>query len=120
MQTATREIADITLVEVRGRITAGEGTVMLRGVIRELLDKGSKHVLLDLYEVGYIDSSGLGELVKTHTTVHSHGGQLKLVRPSKRVEDLLRMTKLHAVFDIQPDEASAIQSFQSGSPVAPE
>lgn len=118
MQTTTREIADITIVEVRGRITAGEGNVMLREVIRELLEKGSRKVLLKLYEVGYIDSSGLGELVKTYSTVQSHGGQLKLVQPSKRVEDLLRMTRLHAVFDIQPDEASALQSFGSGSPSA--
>ena len=111
MQTATRQIADITVVDVRGRITAGEGTIVLREVIRELLDKGSRKVLLNLHEVGYVDSSGLGELVKTYTTVHNQGGQLKLVQLSKRVQDLLQMTKLHSVFDIQPDEASAVQSF---------
>jgi len=118
MQTATRQIEDIAVVDVRGRITAGEGTLILREVVRELMDKGNKKVLLDLYEVGYVDSSGLGELVKTYTTVRSHGGQLKLVRISKRVHDLLQMTKLHAVFDIQPDEATAIQSFEAPA-VAP-
>lgn len=75
------------------------------------MNKGSKKLLLDLYEVGYVDSSGLGELVTTYTTVRNQGGHLKLVRISKRVQDLLQMTKLHAVFDIQPDEATAIQSF---------
>ena len=80
------------------------------------MDKGSKKLLLDLYEVGYVDSSGLGELVTTYTTVRNQGGYLKLVRISKRLQDLLQMTKLHAVFDIQPDEATAIQSF--GTPAA--
>jgi anti-sigma B factor antagonist len=116
MQTATRQIADITVVDVRGRITAGEGTIALREAIRELLDKGGRKVLLNLQGVGYVDSAGLGELVKTCTTVHNQGGQLKLVQLSKRVQDLLQMTKLHSVFDIQPDEASAVQSFKTASP----
>jgi anti-sigma B factor antagonist len=111
MQTSTRQVADIMIVDVRGRITAGEGTLVLRNIVRDLVDKGSKKLLLDLYEVGYVDSSGLGELVTTYTTVRNQGGHLKLVRISKRLEDLLQMTKLHAVFDIQPDEATAIQSF---------
>jgi anti-sigma B factor antagonist len=120
MQTATRQIADIAVVDVRGRITAGEGTLVLREVVRELLNKGSKKILLNLYEVGYVDSSGLGELVKTYTTVRSQGGQLKLVQISKRVQDLLQMTKLHAVFDIQSDEATAIQSFEATAASRPE
>ncbi len=120
MQTATRQIADIAVVDVRGRITTGEGTLVLRQVVRELIDKGSKKILLNLYEVGYVDSSGLGELVKTYTTVCGQGGQLKLVQLSKRVQDLLQMTKLHAVFDIQPDEATAIQSFEATAGSRPE
>jgi anti-sigma B factor antagonist len=120
MQTATRQIADIAVVDVRGRITAGEGTLVLREVVRELIDKGNKKILLNLYEVGYVDSSGLGELVKTYTTVCGQGGQLKLVQLSQRVQDLLRMTKLHAVFDIQSDEATAIQSFGATAPSQPE
>ncbi len=113
MQAATRQIADIVAVDIRDRITAGEGNVMLREVVRELLEKGNRKILLNLHEVGYVDSSGLGELVKTCTTVQGRGGQLKLVQLSKRVYDLLQMTKLHAVFDIQTDEASAIQSFHA-------
>jgi anti-sigma B factor antagonist len=113
MQTATRQIADVVAVDVRGRITAGEGNVMLREVVRELLDQGHRKIVLNLHEVGYVDSSGLGELVKTCTTVQGRGGQLKLVQLSKRVQDLLQMTKLHTVFDIQADEASAIQSFRT-------
>ena len=73
--------------------------------------KGHKKILLNLHEVGYIDSSGLGELVKTYTSVRNQGGELKLVSLSKRVHDLLQMTRLAAVFDIQADEASAIHSF---------
>ena len=115
MHTATRQIEDIAVVDVRGRITAGEGLLVLREVVRELMDKGNKKILLNLYEVGYVDSPGLGELVKTYSTVCGQGGQLKLVQLSKRIHDLLQMTKLHAVFDIQPDEASAIQSFGTKS-----
>jgi anti-sigma B factor antagonist len=111
MHTATRQVEDIVIVDVSGRITLGEGNVMLRDVVRELLQKGHKKILFNLHEVGYIDSSGLGELVKTYTTVRNQGGTLKLVSLSKRVHDLLQMTRLSAVFDIQADEASAIHSF---------
>jgi anti-sigma B factor antagonist len=115
MRTATRQIEDIVVVDVSGRITVGEGNVALRELVRELLEKGTRKILLNLHDVGYIDSSGLGELVKTYTTVRNHDGRLKLVNPSKRVDDLLHMTKLHAVFEIQPDEASGIQSFSDPS-----
>ena len=116
IQTATRQIADIVAIDIRGRITAGEGTLVLRNLVRKVLDGGTRKIVLNLHEVGYVDSSGLGELVKTYTTVQKEGGQLKLVELSKRVLDLLRMTNLHAVFDIQDDEASAIQSFQTTAP----
>jgi len=111
MQTTVRQVAGITIVDISGRITLGEGNVILRDTVRELVEKGSNKILLNLHEVGYVDSSGLGELVKSYTTVRNQGGQMKLVNPSKRLHDLLQMTKLSAVFDIQPDEASAIQSF---------
>lgn len=111
MQTTTRRVEDIVIIDVAGRITLGEGNVMLRDVARELLQEGHRKILLNLHEVGYIDSAGLGELVKTYTTVRNQGGALKLVSLSKRVQDLLQMTKLSAVFDIQADEASAIHSF---------
>ncbi len=111
MQTAIREISGITIVDVSGRITVGEGNVMLRDALRAVLDKGSKKILLNLRDVGYVDSSGLGELVKSYTTVRNQGGQMKLVNLSKRIHDLLQLTKLYAVFDIEADEASALQSF---------
>jgi anti-sigma B factor antagonist len=84
---------------------------MLREIVRELVEKGNNKILLNLHDVGYVDSSGVGELVKTYTTVRNQGGQLKLLNPSKRVSDLLQMTRLASVFDIQADEASAVQSF---------
>ena len=111
MQTATRQTGDVAIVDVSGRITLGEGNVMLREVVRELVEKGNNKILLNLHDVGYVDSSGVGELVKTYTTVRNQGGQLKLLNPSKRVSDLLQMTRLASVFDIQADEASAVQSF---------
>jgi anti-sigma B factor antagonist len=114
-QTSTREIADVVIVDVIGRITLGEGNVMLREVITGLIDKGSAKILLNLQDVGYVDSSGVGELVRACTSVRNRGGQLKLMNPSKRVDDLLRMTRLHTVFEIEPDEASGIQSFNRPS-----
>jgi anti-sigma B factor antagonist len=117
MQTATRQIEDIAIVDVTGRIMLGEGNFILREIVRELVEKGSNKILLNLRDVGYIDSSGVGELVRTYTTVRTQGGQLKLVSLSKRVHDLLQITRLYTVFDIQVDEASAIQSF-SDPPVS--
>ena len=111
MQTATRQVYDVTVLDVSGRITLGEGNIILREIVRDLVEKGNKRILLNLGGVGYIDSSGIGELVKTCITVRNQGGELKLVNLSKRVHDLLQMTKLSAVFDIQHDEASAIASF---------
>ncbi len=115
METATRLVADVTVLDISGRITVGEGNVMLREIVRDLADKGRKAIVLNLGDVNYIDSSGLGELVKAHTTIRNQGGQLKLANLNKRVDDLLQMTHLSAVFDIQKDEASAIKSFQGSS-----
>jgi anti-sigma B factor antagonist len=112
MQTTTRQIGDIAVLDISGRITLGEGNVMLREIVRGLVDKGNKKIVLNLGEVQYIDSSGIGELVKTHTTVRNQGGQLRLVNLNKRVNDLLQMTKLSAVFDIERDEASAMKSLR--------
>jgi len=111
MQTGTREIGDVTVLDISGRITLGEGSVMLRDIVRDLADKGNKRIILNLGEVNYIDSSGLGELVKTHTTIRNKGGELKLANLNKRVNDLLRMTRLAAVFDIHKDEVNALNSF---------
>ena len=89
-----------------------------REIVRELADKGNKKVVLNLGEVQYIDSSGVGELVKTHTTVRNQGGQIRLVNLNKRVHDLLQITRLSAVFDIERDEASAIRSLGGQAPQA--
>jgi anti-sigma B factor antagonist len=111
IQTAARQVEGITVLDVRGRITVGEGSLMLRESICDLMQKGNKRILLNLYEVDYVDTSGIGELVRIHTTLRKQGGQLKLVNLHKTLMDILHMTCLHRVFDIQKDEASAIKSF---------
>jgi anti-sigma B factor antagonist len=110
MQIATRQIGDVAVLDISGRITLGEGNVMLRDVVRELADKGHKKIVLNLAEVQYVDSSGIGELVKTHTTMRNQGGQLKLVNLNHRMNELLQVTRLSAVFDIAKDEAAALHS----------
>jgi anti-sigma B factor antagonist len=112
MQTASRQIDDISVVDVRGRITVGEGNIMLRQVVAGLLEKGNNRILLNLQAVEYVDSAGLGELVRTHTTLQREGGQLKMVNVSPRVQELLKATSLHKVFDVQKDEVSAVRSFE--------
>ncbi len=107
----TRQVGDVAVIDVSGRITLGEGSSALRDSIRELVSKGQKKVLLNLAEVSYIDSSGIGELVSGFTTVTNSGGQLRLLNLTKRVKDLLQITKLYTVFDVHDDEASAIRSF---------
>jgi len=115
MQTAIRQVGGVTVVDVSGRITLGEGNVILREIVRDLREKGRKAIVLNLGEVQYIDSSGVGELVKAHTTIRNQGGQLKLTNLNKRVHELLQMTRLSAVFDVQKDETSAIESFGGSS-----
>ncbi|MGD0468183.1 MAG: STAS domain-containing protein [Terriglobales bacterium] len=117
MQTAIRQVGGVTIVDISGRITVGEGNVVLREIVRDLAEKGKKAIVLNLGEVQYIDSSGIGELVKAHTTMRNQGGQLKLTNLNKRIHDLLEMTRLSAVFDIQKDETSAIKSFGGSSQV---
>jgi anti-sigma B factor antagonist len=109
---ASREVDGVTVVELSGRITLGEGSVQLRDAIRDLISKGQRHILLDLGDVNYIDSSGLGELVSAYTTAKNQGAALKLLKLTKKVHDLLQLTKLYTVFDIYDDEASAIASFK--------
>ena len=107
----TRQVGDVTVVDAVGRITLGEGSSALRDAIKELVGKGQKKVLLNLGEVTYIDSSGIGELVSGFTSVTNSGGALKLLNLNKRVKDLLQITKLYTVFDVHDDEAGAIRSF---------
>ncbi len=99
------------MVDVSGRITLGEGSATLRETVRDLLNRGQKKILLNLGDVTYIDSSGIGELVSGFTTVTNQGGQLKLLSLTKKVHDLLQITKLYTVFDVHDEETSAIRSF---------
>lgn len=107
----SRQVGDVTVIDAAGRITLGEGASQFRDTIRDLIAKGQKKILLNLSEVSYIDSSGIGELVSGFTTVTNSGGQLKLVGLSKRIKDLLQITKLYTVFDVYEDEAEAVRSF---------
>ena len=118
MQATTREIGEITIVDVKGRITIGEGNVMLREIMVGLLEKGKKHVLLNMTDVAHVDSAGIGELVCSHTSVRKRGGQLKLTNVNKRVRELLQKTMLLAVFDVHQDETSAVKSFGLSSKAA--
>ena len=111
MKIKTRQVDGITIMDCSGRITLGEGSVTLRDSVRDLLSKGSKKILLNLGDVTYIDSSGIGELVSAFTTVRNQGGDLKLLNLTKKVHDLLQITKLYTVFDVKDDEASAVASF---------
>ena len=111
MKVSSRQVDGVTILDLSGRITLGEGSVQLRDAVRELLAKGQKHILLNLGDVNYIDSSGIGELVSAYTTARNQGGELKLLNLTKKVHDLLQITKLYTVFDVKDDEASAISSF---------
>jgi anti-sigma B factor antagonist len=111
MKASTRQVAGITIVDLSGRITLGEGSVVLRDTIRDVVSQGNKKILLNLGDVTYIDSSGIGELVSAFTSVRNQGGELKLLNLTKKVHDLLQITKLYTVFDIKDDEAAAVGAF---------
>ncbi len=111
MKTSTRQVNGVTIVDCSGRITLGEGSVILRDTVRDLLAKGNKKILLNLADVTYIDSSGIGEMVSAFTTVRNQGGELKLLNLTKKVHDLLQITKLYTVFDVKDDEAAAVKAF---------
>jgi len=112
LKLGNRTVDGITIVDCNGRITLGEGSVVLRDAVKELLSKGDKKLLLNLGDVNYIDSSGIGELVSAYTTVKNQGGELKLLNLTKKVHDLLQITKLYTVFDVRDDETSAVKSFR--------
>ena len=112
MRSNTRQVNGVSIVDLSGRITLGEGSVLLRDTVRDLIAKGQKKILLNLGDVTYIDSSGIGELVSAFTTVRNHGGELKLLNLTKKVHDLLQITKLYTVFDVKDDEAAAVGAFK--------
>ena len=111
LKATTRQVDSVAVVDLSGRITLGEGCSQLRELIRDLLAKGHKSILLNLADVTYIDSSGIGELVSGYTATSNQGGSLKLLNLTKKVHDLLQITKLLTVFDVHDDEAKAIASF---------
>ncbi|HKV34415.1 MAG TPA: STAS domain-containing protein [Pyrinomonadaceae bacterium] len=106
-----RQAGDVTILDLRGEVRIGEGSIALRDAIRNLADAGKQKLLLNLAGVSYIDSSGIGELIANYTTVSRQGGQLKLLKLTDRVQNLLVITKLLTVFDTYEDEAEALKSF---------
>jgi len=106
-----REVGQVTILDIRGRLTLGDEIGQLRDAVRNLVAEGNKKIILNLEHVDYIDSSGVGELVGCFTTVRNAGGELKLLKLSQKVHDVLNVTKLYTVFDIRDDEFHAVKSF---------
>ena len=113
MKASTRQVDGVTIVDLSGPIKEGEDITVLSNTIEDLLDKGQKKILLNLSEVNHIDSSGLGALLGTLTSVRNQGGELKLLHPTKKVHDMLQNTKMYTVFDVRDNEAAAIAAFGS-------
>jgi len=107
----TREVAHVTILDIHGRIVLGDEIHELRDAVRGLIKEGKKKIILNLADVDYIDSSGVGELVGSFTTVRNAGGELKLLNLTQKVHDVLHVTKLYTVFDIKDDEFHAVKSF---------
>jgi anti-sigma B factor antagonist len=111
LKTSTRVVNDVVIVDIIGQLRLGEGTNVVRDLVRELMGKNYKNILLNLADVRHIDSAGVGELMSCYTSVRNQGGQLKLMNLNKNVHNLLQITKLYTVFDIEEDEGKALQSF---------
>ena len=109
----SRQVGEVTVIDVSGRITLGEGSALLRDLVRENLGKRRKKIVMNLAGIDYMDSSGLGELVSAYRLVKQQDGELKLMNLNKKVSDLLQITRLYAVFDIHNDERQAVASFHS-------
>jgi len=107
-----RQVGEVTILDLSGKITIGEGSVQLRETVRKMLDEGRKKLLLNLGDVSYVDSSGIGELVSSYTTTNNNGGQLKLLNQTKKIHDLLTITKLLTVFETFDNEPAAVSSFK--------
>jgi anti-sigma B factor antagonist len=115
MQIEERSTGDVTILDLKGRMTMGEGDELLKDKINSLILQGRKKLVLNLEGVPYVDSAGLGEIVRTYTTVSRQGGSLKLVNLTKRITDLLAITKLLTIFDTFDSEADAVRSFTSAN-----
>jgi anti-sigma B factor antagonist len=115
MEIDERTIGDVVVLDIKGRVQLGEGDEKLKDKVNSLLNQGRKKIILNLADVPYIDSAGLGEVVRTFTTVSRQGGQLKLLNLTKRITDLLAITKLLTVFDTYDSEQDAVQSFSASA-----
>src|SRR5215475_10895346 len=107
-----RDVGQVTVVDLGGRIVLGDGSALLRKTVRQLLDENRTKILINLADVNYIDSSGIGELVHAYTSVRTRGGELKLLHLTRKVHDILQITKLYTVFEVHSDEATAVLSFR--------
>jgi len=114
----TRESRGVTIIDAAGKLTLGDATGALLTTIRQLIDAGSRRIVLNMADLSYIDSSGLGELISAHTSAAVAGGEIKLLNLSRRVHDLMKLTKLLTVFESFDDETAAIDSFSGAKPVA--
>ncbi len=112
LQGTCREVGEVAIVDFSGKITLGEGSSVLRKTVKDLIERGHRKILLNLADVDYIDSSGIGELVSAYTAVKNQRGEMKLLQLTRRVHDILQITKLFTVFDVQSDERAAIHSFR--------
>ena len=117
MQISGRVVGDVMVVDLKGKITLGEGDELLKDKVNSLVNQGHKKIVLNLAGVPYIDSAGLGEIVRTYTTVSRQGGSLKLLNLTKRIADLLSITKLLTVFETFDSESEAVGSFQASAKV---
>ena len=111
MKASERQVGKVTIIDLNGRITLGEESAVLRNLVRDAATRGHKNILLNLADVSYIDSAGIGQLVSCFTSLRNQGGELKLMHLTKRVSDVLQITKLYTVFDIKDDESSAVAAF---------
>jgi anti-sigma B factor antagonist len=113
-----RQVGDVLIVDLSGRIALGDGSGVVRDTVKDMLNEGQRNILLNLGDVSYIDSAGLGELVGAYATVTNKGGRIKLLNVQKKVNDLLQVTKLYTVFESFTSETAAVRSFASRSTTA--
>jgi anti-sigma B factor antagonist len=116
LTTTTRQAGSVTIVDISGRIILGQETASLRGLVSDLLSKGHNKILFNLADVDYIDSSGVGYIVGAFSSVRNHNGELKVLNPTRNVQDVLQKTKLNRILEIKDDEAAALRSFHRASP----
>jgi anti-sigma B factor antagonist len=117
MQIEERAVGDVVVLDLKGKVTLGEGDELLKDKVNSLVNQGHRKIVLNLADVPYVDSAGLGEIVRTYTTVSRQGGSMKLLNLTKRITDLLSITKLLTVFDTYDSEADAVRSFSSSANV---